>query len=307
MKKKLLIALVIVIAIAVAGYFFLPGMAVKWALQSDRKASGLQEKKIRVGDHEIVYLEGGKGEPILMVHGFAANKDNWTKFAKFFTPSYRVVAPDLPGFGDSSYVENAPYNTMEQAKRLEKFAAAIGLDKVNIVGNSMGGLIAAKFAILYPDKTLTLGLFDAAGVESPTPSEMAKRLMKGEPNPLVAGSVEEFDRLIQFVFYHPPQIPDFAKKVLVKEAIGHKPRNAKIFKTLTAEHDKFEPELKNIKARTFVLWGDKDRVLDVSSAQVFKNGITNCSVVIMKDCGHLPMIERPEEAAKDYLAFLKGK
>src|SRR5512144_1220326 len=117
MKKKLLVIVTAAIAIAVVAYFALPGLLVKWARDSERKAAGLQEKSLRVDDHEIVYLEGGKGDPILMVHGFAANKDNWTRFFKFVNPTYHVVALDLPGFGDSTCLSNASYGMADQAKR----------------------------------------------------------------------------------------------------------------------------------------------------------------------------------------------
>jgi len=179
MKKKLVVLLAIAIALAVGAYFALPGLLVKWARESDRKVAGLQEKSLRVEDHEIVYLEGGQGEPILMVHGFAANKDNWTRFAKFVTPLYHVVALDLPGFGDSTCLENASYSIADQAMRLNQFADAVGLKKFHVVGNSMGGHIAGRCTVMFPERVLTLGLFDASGVTSPVPSEMAQRLAKG--------------------------------------------------------------------------------------------------------------------------------
>jgi pimeloyl-ACP methyl ester carboxylesterase len=307
MKKKGWMLLAIAAALVVALYLALPGLLVKWARESGRKASGLQEKSIQIGDHQIAYLEGGKGDAIVMIHGFAANKDNWTRFAKFITPAYRVVALDLPGFGDSTCLENASYRIADQAKRLDEFAGAVGLKKFHIMGNSMGGYISAKHAVMFPEKVLTLGLFNASGVRSPVPSEMAKRLSKGEPNPLIAGSVEEFDRLLKFVFFTPPEIPRFAKKLLVEEAVRHKSSNERIFKQLSPEIGALEPDLPKIKARALVLWGDRDRVLDLSCVQVFEKGLPNSTTVIMKDCGHLPMIERPQEAAEHYLAFLKAK
>jgi len=79
MKKKWLIPISAAVVLAVVAYLVLPGFLVKWTRDSERKAAGLEEKHLRVGDHEIVYLEGGKGEPILMIHGFGANKDNWTR------------------------------------------------------------------------------------------------------------------------------------------------------------------------------------------------------------------------------------
>ena len=213
----------------------------------------------------------------------------------------------MPGFGDSTCLENASYRIADQAKRLNQFADAVGLKKFHIVGNSMGGHIAGRYTVMFPERVLTLGLFDASGVKSPVPSEMAQRLAKGEPNPLVAGSVEEFDRLLKFVFFTPPEIPSFVKKLLVEEAMKHKASNERIFKQMSGEIGALEPDLPKIKARTLVLWGDRDRVLDVSSVQVLEKGLPNSTTVIMKDCGHLPMIERPQEAAEHYVAFLKNK
>jgi abhydrolase domain-containing protein 6 len=307
MKKKILIPIAAVVAIAIILYVALPALLVKWAKDSERKAAGLQEKSLRVNDHQIAYLEGGQGEPILMVHGFAANKDNWTRFANFVTPTYHVVALDLPGFGDSTCLDNASYSMVDQAKRLNQFASEVGLKKFHIVGNSMGGHISGRYAVMFPETVLTLGLFDASGVKSPVPSEMAQRLAKGEPNPLIAGSVDEFGRLIKFVFFTPPEIPSIAKKLLVQEAAKHKASNERISKDRLSDFEALEPDLPKIKARTLVLWGDRDRVLDVSCVQVLEKGLPNCTTKIMKDCGHLPMIERPQEAAEHYLAFLKGR
>jgi abhydrolase domain-containing protein 6 len=307
MKKKLAILTAIVVVLAFAGYFLLPGLLVKWSVDSERKAAGLQQKKVRVDDHEIAYLEGGNGEAILMLHGFGANKDNWTRFAKFISPTYHVVALDLPGFGESTCLDDASYTIADQAKRVALFADAIGLKRFHIVGNSMGGHIAARYTVMFPERVLTLGLFDSAGVRSPVPSDMAKRLSKGEPNPLVAGTVDEYDRLIRFVFLTPPDIPRFVKRPLVEEAQRHQASNQRIWKQISSENVALEPDLPKIMARTLVLWGDQDRVIDVSCVQILKEGLPHCTSVIMRDCGHLPMIERPQEAAGHYLAFLKGK
>jgi abhydrolase domain-containing protein 6 len=136
---------------------------------------------------------------------------------------------------------------------------------------------------------------------------MMIRLSKGEPNPLIAKSADQFDRLLKFVFFKPPEIPWIVKDYLVQEAVSHSDRNSLISKQLAPEFTALEPDLSKIKARTLVLWGANDRVIDVSAVQIFQKGISNCSTVIMKDCGHLPMIERPQEAAEHYLAFLKGR
>lgn len=306
MKKKLAILTIVAVVLGLVGYFVLPGLLKKRATDSERKTAGLAQKRVQVGDHEIIYLEGGHGETILLLHGFGANKDNWTRFAKFISPAYHVVALDLPGFGESTCREDASYRIADQAKRLTQFADAIGLKKFHILGNSMGGHIAARYTVMFPERVLTLGLFDSGGVRSPIPSELVKRLSRGEPNPLVAGSVEEYDQLIKFVFSTPPEIPTFVKRLLVEEAQKHKASNQRIFQQISNENMALEPDLPKIKTRTLVLWGDQDRVIDVSSVPILKKGLSNSTSVIMHNCGHVPMIERPKEAAEHYLRFLKS-
>jgi hypothetical protein len=75
---------------------------VESALQLEQKIARLERKTMQLGDHEITYLEGGKGPAIVMLHGITADSGNWTRFARYYTANYRVVIPDLPGFGESS-------------------------------------------------------------------------------------------------------------------------------------------------------------------------------------------------------------
>ena len=305
MKKKLFAGLALILVVLVALFVAFPGLILKLQIDRIRSASGLSEKSVSIGDHQMAYLEGGQGETVLMVHGFGGNKDNWTRFAEFITPHYHVVIPDMPGFGESTFLDSADYGTTEQAKRLDRFVSALGLDNFHIVGNSMGGNIAGRYAVMYPEKVLSLGLFNAAGVSSPEPSELARIIQDGGNNPLIVNSTEDFDRLMSFVFVKPPYIPDFAKKFLIEEGKKHSAGNKKIFEQLAAERGSLEKDLSKIQAQTLVLWGDKDRVLDVSGARVFADGIEHAQLVIMKDCGHVPMVERPQEAAEHYLKFLK--
>ena len=104
MKKKyiLLIAALTMILAVVVVYYVFPGIAFKLLLKAERSSAGLKQYSIEVEGLHIEYLEGGKGDVVLLVHGFGANKDNWTRISKHLTSHFRVVALDLPGFGESS-------------------------------------------------------------------------------------------------------------------------------------------------------------------------------------------------------------
>jgi len=296
-----------VIVLAVFIYIFAPSYLYKKAIDGMRKDAGLTIKSINIPDFKIVYLEGGTGEPIIMLHGFGGDKDNWLRFAKYFTPSYRVIIPDLPGFGESSKPENAQYTIMSQVEKLNALAKELKLTDFHIIGNSMGGNIAGAFAAAHPEMVKTLGLFDSGGVKSPMKSEL-HLIMETGINPLIVNNTEDYDRLLAFNFYKPIPIPSFVKKVLAEKAAKASEFNQKIFKEST--QDDFlllESKLAMIKAPTLIVWGDSDRVIHVSSVPVFEKKIKNVRSVIIKECGHLPMLEKPQETADAYKNFLKDK
>lgn len=264
--------------------------------------AGLEEKSVQVGSHTLAYLEGGKGESVLLLHGFGTDKDNWVRFARYLTKDYHVIAPDLPGFGDSSVILSEGYDIASQVKRIHDFAAKVGLKKFHLAGNSMGGLISGIYAADYPDQILSLGLFDPGGVMDREPSAISLELEKGN-NPLVVEKPSDFDGLMKFVFVKPPFVPGTVKSYLGKLAAARKDFHNRVFIEAKPE-DQLEKRMKDIRAKTLIIWGDTDRVFPVSCAPVLKSGIDASKVVIIKNCGHVPMFERPGETAGHYLQFI---
>lgn len=278
---------------------------VESALQLEQKVSRLERKTIKLGDHDIVYLEGGKGPTILMLHGITADSGNWTRFARHFTDKYHVVIPDLPGFGDSSRIQSASYSIPAQSERVHQLMQALGVQQFHLVGNSMGGYIGAYYAAHYPQQVQTLGLFDAAGVDSPNKTTFMKELLAGN-NLMLPKDREDFGRVLKLVMEDPPYIPGMARDVLADKALAHREFNRKVFAELQQQQLDLAPYLPKIKAPTLLLWGDQDRVIDISSIEVFQRNLTSAktSVSILPNIGHLPMLEQPGETAKRYSAFL---
>jgi abhydrolase domain-containing protein 6 len=307
-KKTIFLTIaVVVVIVAAILYFIAPSYLYNKTMDGLRKDAGLTVKSASIPDFKIVYLEGGTGNTVIMLHGFGGNKDNWPRFAKYFTPNYRVIIPDLPGFGESSKPENAKYTIAAQVERINLLARGLKLTKFHIVGNSMGGSIAGTYAATYPEMVKTLALFDSGGVKSPVKSERNLLIEKGI-NPLVVKNVEDYDRLLAINFYKPFPIPSFVKKYLAKEAAKAGPLNEKIYAEITnTDFYTLESKLNKIKAPTLIVWGDSDKVLDISSVPIFRKGIKNSQSVIIKECGHLPMLEKPQETAAAYKEFLKGK
>lgn len=303
--KKLLIALALILSTVGATLYLSPTSLLATVQFTERQLAGLSVKQVQVDEFDVHYYEGGSkdAETILMIHGFGADKDNWLRFAKPLTSKYHVIALDLPGFGDSSKLD-ASYDVGTQTERLAAFSKQLGLNKLHLIGNSMGGHIAALYAARYPEQVLSVALLDNAGITSPVKSEMFQRIERGEANPLLVNNAADFNNMLNFVFVKQPLIPDALKQHFAEKSIANRPLNEKIFSSLRDRYIPLEPELSKIQAPTLLLWGDQDRVLDISSIAVMQPLLKQSTVVIMKDCGHVPMLERPDETAAHYQAFL---
>lgn len=303
--KKLLIGLTLILASIGATLYLSPTALLATVQFTERQLAGLSLKQVQVGEFNLPYYEGGpKDAPtILMIHGFGADKDNWLRFAKPLTNNYHVIALDLPGFGDSSKPD-VSYDVGSQTERLAAFSKQLGLHKLHLIGNSMGGHIAALYAARYPEQVLSVALLDNAGITPPKKSEMFQRIENGEANPLLVNNADDFNNMLSFLFVEQPAMPQALKQHFAERAIANQPLNQKIFAQLRERYIPLEPELGKIQAPTLLVWGDKDRVLDMSSIEVMQPLLKQSSVVIIKDCGHLPMIERPDETAAHYREFL---
>ena len=292
--------------IAAAAVFH--GAVPRWLVQhnerSERTAAGLVLRRVQVDDHSIAYLEGGAGETVVLLHGFGADKDNWTRCARDLTPAFHVVAPDLPGFGESSFVDGASYRMEEQVRRLERLAQVLGLTRFHLAGNSMGGQIAGHYAVAHPERVRSLALVDCTGVRSPVLSDMEEGIRSGERPPLVVRTLGDFDRRMDFLVVQVPEIPGFVKRVLVDRARMMADNHDVILSQITPEMEALEPALSRIAVPTLVLWGDRDRMRDLSSVIVLERGLPQSESVILRDCSHVPMSERPQEFAEHYRRFL---
>ena len=303
--KKVLIAILVLIIAVVASYYAFPGKIAGYMIDAARSKAGLTKKEVKIDDHNIVYLEGGEGPTILLLHGYTGDKDDWTIFAVYLTKYYHVVIPDIPGYGESSMIEEASYDLSNQMSRLHKFSQAIELKKFHVAGSSMGGFFAGTYAVRYPDEIISVGLFDAAGVMSLEKGVVMKMTEKDE-NPLLLKNSKDLPRLMALLYVNPPSLPYPIMKVLIKTSLANRKFYEKERKEIFPDFLSLEKELPNIKAQTLILWGDQDKVLDVFSVPVFEKGLKNHKTVIIKDCGHLPMIEKPQETATQYIDFIKG-
>jgi pimeloyl-ACP methyl ester carboxylesterase len=170
----------------------------------------------------------------------------------------------------------------------------------------MGGAYAATYGAKHPGKVLTLALLDTAGVPSPSKSEFVLQLETGN-NLLLAGNTEDVEKLLALIYAKSPPIPPAFKKILVADWIAHTEFNRKIWNDTNPFQFSLAPVLPLIQAPVLILWGEQDKMLDVGGVVFLEKNLKNHRTVIMKDTGHCPMIEKPEETAKAYRSFLNEK
>ncbi len=295
-------ALLVTAIAAISSVYLAPANALRLALGAERQSAGLVRKQIDLPDGlHYVYLEGGQGEPLMLLHGFGANKDNFTRVARWLTPHYHVIVPDHIGFGESSHPQDADYAPTAQAERLRALAQALGIKALHLGGSSMGGQIALTYAALHPDEVKSLWLLAPAGVWSAPESEMRKVARETGHNPLMAKNEEEFAGVFSFVMTDPPYIPRPMLNVMAQERIGNFALEERILKQLGA--DPVEQRVTGLATPTLIVWGDRDRVLIPASADILHKLMPHSQVLIMPGIGHLPMLERPQPSAEDYLRF----
>ncbi len=272
-----------------------------------RMFAGMKAKSIDVGGTTWPYLEGGNpaGEPMILVHGFGGDKDNWPLMARELSRDFRLIAPDLPAFGDNERTPDKDYRPAEQAKNLNDFVNALGLDRFHLAGNSMGGYIALEYALAFPGRLKSMALLNNGGVSMPTKSEVFLAADRGE-NTLVVNSVEEFAALIKKVAHKPLPFPRFVLNYLGEKAIRERDFIDPIFWAMHADivNRPLDERLQEIDVPTLIVWGEHDQILDVSSIESMKDRIPNNEVVVFDDVGHVPMIECPKETASAYRDFI---
>jgi abhydrolase domain-containing protein 6 len=307
MRILLILIFAPLIALALM-YFVFPGRLVAIGRALLRRRGGMVQKSIVVDGRNWPYLEGGDASKplLLLVHGFAGDKDNWSMIAPYLTRDYHVIAPDLPGFGENERNPDLAYDLQAQTARLKAFADALGLSRPHIGGNSMGGWIALRYAIDYPDALASLILLNNAGVNGANESELQKQAANEDYNPLVLANLEDADRLVAMVVHKPPHIPLRLKPVLYADGLKYRDQLDTIFWVIATEgrDHPLNDRLGEVKVPTLIIWGRHDKLLDVSCVPVLEAGIAGSVSHIFEHVGHVPMIEDPKATAAVIKGFL---
>lgn len=254
----------------------------------------------------LLVSEGDIDKPVvLLVHGFGADSSNWLRFVGELQDEFFFVIPDLPGHGDTTKGLDLNYRMAAQSRRLLSLMDTLEIQQFHVAGNSMGGAITLAVARQAPDRVISMGLIDSAGLTRQTPE--FKALLDGsESNPLIPHTPDDFTTTLEWAMEDPPYMPEFFIDIMGQKKAANASVAEIIFDQLGADPGmnlEGTGKLANIKNPALVVWGQKDRLLGLDNVAVFLEELPNARSAVLDNIGHVPMAEAPGKTADLFRVF----
>ena len=248
---------------------------------------------------DIFVEDIGSGTPFVLVHGFLGSSDMWVPQIDFFKNDFRVIVPALPGFGKSKQVRS--YDSIEgMAKAILNSLEKKEIKKFNLLGHSMGGMIAQEIAKLAGDKILKLICY-GTGPRGNIPGRFETIDQSREKLKINGLEVTAY-RIAKTWFIEEEKSKYF---YLCDEAGKQTTMEATDNGLIAMKNWKGVENLKNIKNETLIIWGDQDRAYNFNQVETLNDNIPNSDLVIIKGCSHNVHLEKPDEFNKTISDFLK--
>lgn len=276
--------------------------------------SGFEERVETVGGAQVRALLGGPadGEPLVLLHGLGGSSSNWALLAPQLARSRRVLIVDLPGHGRSDPLPAAP-GIGSYADRVGALAERLGLLPADVVGHSLGGLVALRLAVRRPEAVRSLVLVAGAGIGSGTAAAARALALVGWVQPgrrisprwrLVARS-PALKRAVfgRWFAADPEQLSTVAVEALLCDVDLHTDTDS-AWRALTADDPRADLGL--VRCASLVLWGATDRQLPIDDGVEYARRL-GAPLRVIADCGHLPIVERPDVCLDAIERFLASR
>lgn len=275
----------------------------------------MSSRIVQVGARKIFLSEAGNGPAVLMLHGGgpgASGATNYSRNIEALSKHFRVLVPDMPGYGKSSkgVDRNDPFGDL--ATSMLGLLGVLGLRQVHIIGNSLGGACGLRMAIERPDAVGRLVLMGPGGVNTTRglPTAGLKRLLT-----YYKGDGPSLEKITQFIrgdlVYDGSQVPESVIRERYQSSIDPEviaapplmgPKGIPNFKALDFTRD---PRLSTVEQPTLVLWGTEDKVNRPSGGESLQKRMPNCDLYLFSKTGHWVQWERADEFNAVVTAFLQ--
>ena len=307
-RVAVLAALAMAVALLVAAIVLWrdPFLLVRGEFARQRLAAGLSRASIDVAGHRWTYAyrdaDTADAPTVVMLHGFTGSKENWYPLAAALQGRYRLLIPDLPGWGESERKPDLVYGFTQQAVNVDAFIREVSPGKpVVLLGHSMGGGIAALVAARYPEEVARVGLLDAAGVRFKDNAFGLDVLAGG--NPFGVEDDASLQRYIDIVFHDAkakPWLPWPASTALIRKRRADAAFEQGVLDRIGRSDESLLPgdEAVRIRQPALLLWCRQDAVIDPSAMGLYAERIPQARTVLLDGCGHMSLMERPREVAE---------
>ena len=248
---------------------------------------------------DIFSEDTGNGAPLVLVHGFLGSSDMWRPQINFFKDNFRVIAPALPGFGNSSAINSC--NSIEcMAKAILNLLEKKEIKNYYLLGHSMGGMIVQEMAKIAGEKILKLICY-GTGPLGGIPGRF-ETIDQSREKLKINGLEDTAYRIAKTWFIEEEKAKHF---YLCEEAGKQTSIEAADNGLVAMKNWSGIENLKNIKNETLIIWGDQDRAYNFNQVETLNDNIPNSDLKIIKDCSHNVHLEKPEEFNAVVEEFLK--
>ncbi|HUS14972.1 MAG TPA: alpha/beta fold hydrolase [Chloroflexia bacterium] len=264
----------------------------------------------------VRYLEAGPPDApaLVLIHGFGGMAETWGAVMGRLAGEYRLIAPDLPGFGYSERSSAPIFTLRRRAEGIVALLDHLGIGRATLVGNSMGGAVALQTAYSFPERVDRLVLADAvAGYDGKgtSPSPLLGEVLRRTPLGKILLTTLFYDdaraaKLVGAMYY------DRGRFTPQMQAHYLRPRRVRgsldslLALTATRADDNLPTGIAAIATPTLILWGQDDRLVGPAYAERLHADLRDSRVVLIPDCGHLPQEERPDAFVAALRGFLTG-
>jgi len=260
---------------------------------------GVESSNVMVGGHRVHYeVEGpAAGTPVVLVHGLGGRAEDWRNLAPLIAKAgFRVYLPDLIGYGRSEKPADFSYSVHDEAKVVLGFMDALGLQKVDLGGWSMGGAIVQHVAAADPERVQQLMLFDSAGLFV---------LPKWDIALFTPRSDAEVARLDALLMPNPPKVPHFVAKDILRVSDHRAWIIHRALDSMLTGQDATDKLLPKLTMPVLILWGAEDQITPESQGETMHTLIPQSKLVVIPGCGHLAPGQCAAQMASPVVDFLK--
>lgn len=275
-----------------------PVWMINQAMDARLRLAGFHSEYVRVGPYRVHYFVGGKGTPLLLIHGMGARSEDWTpEMPNYAKNGFRVYAIDLLGCGRSDRPDIA-YTIGEQVDLIQGFLTAVHVEKADVMGWSMGGWVALDFALQHPQRVNRLVAMDSAGLKFKT--DLSPDIL--EPN-----GVSQLKRLEAVLMAHQYYIPGFVQRDLLRTMESNRTVVHRTLQSLLSEEGDFAGRLGRLQMPLLLVWGQQDELLPPSVGEQMHDAIPQSVLELYAGCGHMGPATCADRMAPRVIDFLRSQ